>query len=133
MSNTSFIHPKRNSLKFQSGPKTEKSAQNEITDWISKNTNKFVSVHSTNDNIIEMSMKCENSNEIHLVAITFPKTYPISKKGFSCKEITIDNIVPLNFVYKANEQFDKKVLTIDRVLTHLSNTFSKYLENVFDK
>src|SRR5271154_1372055 len=112
-----------NLAKFQNNKQVNKTIQNEIDDWTAYNKEsdvKFVSLH---DHKIVISMI--NGTNTHLIEIICPHNYPDIKKGFSVKEIPSQN-VQLNFIPKARQQFEGKILSIERVLSHLTNTFIRY-------
>ncbi|AYV85775.1 MAG: ubiquitin-conjugating enzyme E2 [Satyrvirus sp.] len=116
--------PKNNSLKFQNIVKDKKTAKEELDDWISKNTDSDVKFVSYDENIITLSMGIGDKN--HIIEIVHPKSYPNIKKGFSCREISVIGLAPLNIIPKIKEQFDDKILSVERVLSHLVSMFNKY-------
>ncbi|XWV26011.1 ubiquitin-conjugating enzyme E2 [Tupanvirus soda lake] len=118
---------RQNSVKFQNTPNVKvTNATSEINDWISKNNDPDIKIKSHDGNKIIMSMI---HGQEHLVEITYPKLYPQTKKGFTCREIITDGITPIKFVKTANEQFEGKTLSIERVVKHLAATFAKYKEH----
>lgn len=120
-------HPRnflqKNSNKFEI-PKNIKTANMEINEWFDKNKNNDIKLAGCVANKFTMLMT--HGNATHKIEIEYPLHYPTNKKGFACKEISTANTTPLNFIKKANEQFENKTLSIERVITHLANTFDKY-------
>ncbi|XWV24768.1 ubiquitin-conjugating enzyme E2 [Tupanvirus deep ocean] len=118
---------KQNSVKFQNTTTVKAtSATSEINEWSSKNNDPDIKIKSHDGNKIILAM---THGAEHLVEITYPKSYPQIKKGFSCREIITDGITPIKFVKTANEQFENKTLSIERVIKHLATTFAKYKEH----
>ena len=122
-------NPKNNLSKFQTQLPVKEciDIDNEINTWVNKNTEINIKFDGHEDNNIMLTMTSGNNN--HIIKITYPKNYPKNKKGFTCQEIPTPNIMPLNFIPKANEKFEDKILSIDRVLTYLSNTFITICKN----
>lgn len=111
-----------NSNKFRI--KSENNARSEINAWVSKNKNSDIKLVSHEGNHITISIL--HNGKKHLIEIIYPKLYPKDKKGFSCKEINIPNITPMNFVPKVNDHLTNKTLSVERVIEHLVDTFIKY-------
>jgi ubiquitin-protein ligase len=113
----------QNANKFQNQPKSDKIAVTEINDWYNKNKDTDIKIKICEGNKFILSL---THNGEHLIEITYPKSYPENKKGFACKEILTDGITPIKFIKKANDQFENKILSIERVIDHLVNAFNKY-------
>ena len=103
--------------------KSKQFGSNEINEWVAENKNSNIYIKSQQDNKIIMVM---NHNGEHIIEITCPDSYPDNKKGFKCIEMSKDNVTPINFINIANGQFVGKVLSIERVIKHLANAFTKY-------
>jgi ubiquitin-protein ligase len=95
-------------------------------EWFAKNTDPDIQFVSTVDNRALISLNFDNI--VHQVEISFPKGYPKNKKGYGVTEVS-KNVVPLTFIPKLNAQLADKILTIEKILTHLANTFMKYKES----
>ena len=115
---------KDNSAKFLSKNIAIPNIEKEISTAIAKN--KDVTMVSHEENKIVISM--QHDGKKYLIEIVYPRSYPESKKGFSCSEIKIPGIPTLSFIQKADKQFKDKILSIDRVISHIANTFNKYKE-----
>ena len=99
----------------------------QINDWFKENVDsdiKFIS-HEGNKIIIWMT----HNKKHNIIEITSPFDYPVNKKGFSCREIHVAGIIPLNFIPKVNRQFENKILTFDKIMTYLAKAFSDYKMN----
>lgn len=116
--------PYNNSTKFQNQAKEDKNAKIEIDEWFNKNKDADIQLISHIENKFVLSMVHDGKK--HIIEIVYPKSYPEVKKGFSCKEQLSPGGFALNFISKANEQFENKVLSIERVITHLAKTFGRY-------
>ena len=98
----------------------------EIQAWMKKKKDDDgINFVSNFDNTITITM---THIITHVIEITHPKSYPTVKKSFTCRETSDPTITPLNFIQRANQQFENKILSFDKVITHLTNTFLKYKE-----
>ena len=100
-----------------------KNALEELAIWKSNNQYNDFKIVSFNNNKLIVSM---THGTEHIIEIECPNGYPEIRKGFSCYEISENVSDKLNFILKANEQFKGKILSLDKILTHLYKTFENY-------
>ena len=89
----------------------------EIKEWFDAYSFDKIKLLNHDSNIITMSI--ESKSKIHIVEITYPKSYPRERSGFKVSERKQTNVHPLPFVIHANKQYADKKLSIAKVLTHL--------------
>ena len=123
-------NPRNNLYKFQTKniimqPVDNFDVSKEIENWVQQNSNPDIKIESHHENRIILLITY--GKDCHKIEITYPKAYPRVKKGFTCREIHSQNIhTPLTFISKVDEKFEDKILSIERVLKYLVNTFNAY-------
>lgn len=103
---------------------TECQIRNELKIWESENSNDDFKIISFVDNKILIYIRHEAE---HIIKLECPINYPKNRKGFNCREIGEQNEEKFSFIiFKASTQYQGKVLSIIRILTHLHKTLENY-------
>lgn len=107
-----------------------KAAVAEIDYWSACNVNPDISVEMGGGNIFYVTIA--DSNNAHIIEVTYPSKYPEVLTGFFCRECTAHDRVSLKIPLEVTAKYINSNKTITNVIEHLASTVQDYvrLKNV---